>query len=54
MIPFNKKIKSYFSGEKTADQIMEELEEERKEDVRKMREHFDKEREKIRNQNLGK
>jgi len=54
MIPFNKKIKSYFSGEKTVDQIGKELEEERKEDVRKMREHFNKEREKIRNQNLGK
>ena len=54
MIPFNKKIKSYFSGEKTADQIMQELEEEKKEDVRKMREHFNKEREKIRNKNSSK
>jgi hypothetical protein len=50
MIPFNKKIREFFNGEKTVEQIMQEFEEERLEDLRKMKEYFAKEREKIINE----
>ena len=50
MMPFNKKIREYFKGEKTVEQIMQEFEEERLEDLRKMKEYFAKEREKMINE----
>jgi len=53
MIKTNKKIREFFEGIKTADQIMQEMEEERKEDIRKMHEYYAKEREKIKNELHG-
>jgi hypothetical protein len=47
MIPTNKKIRAYFKGEKTVEQIMQEFEEERKEKIRKMHEHFAEQKRKI-------
>ena len=47
MIRTNKKIGEFFNGIKTADQLMQEMEEERKEDVRKMHESFARQREKM-------
>lgn len=47
MVRSNKKIKEFFEGTKTAEQIMQEMEEERKDEVRKMHEYFAREREKI-------
>lgn len=47
MMPTNKKIRAYFNGEKTVEQIMQEFEEERKEEVRKMHEHFAEQKKKI-------
>ena len=47
MIRTNKKIGEFFNGIKTADQLMQEMEEERKEDVRKMHEHFAEQRKKM-------
>lgn len=47
MIPTNKKIREYFKGEKTVEQIMQEFEEERKEELRKMHEYFAEQRKKI-------
>jgi hypothetical protein len=47
MVVSNKKIREYFNGTKTVEQIMQEFEEERKEDVRKMHEHFAEQRIKL-------
>jgi len=55
MMCSNKKIREFFEGIKTADQIMQEMEEERKEDVRKMHESFARQREEMRKElNSGK
>jgi len=53
MVRTNKRIREFFEGVKTADEIMQEMEEERKEDVRKMHEYFAKEREKIKKELHG-
>jgi len=50
MIQVNKKIREFFSGEKTANQIMQEIEEEKKEEVRKMHEYFAKKKIEILNE----
>jgi hypothetical protein len=47
MVASNKKIREFFNGTKTAEQIMQEMEEERKEEVRKMHEHFAEQKRKI-------
>lgn len=47
MVVSNKKIREYFNGTKTVEQIMQEFEEERKEDVRKMHEHFAEQKRKL-------
>jgi hypothetical protein len=47
MVVSNRKIREFFNGTKTADQLMQEMEEERKEDVRKMHEHFAEQRKKL-------
>jgi len=55
MIRTNKKIREFFDGTKTVEQIMQEFEEERKEDVRKMHESFARQREEMRKElNSGK
>jgi len=46
----NKKIQEFFEGIKTVDQILQEMEDERQESLRKMHEYFAREREKYRNQ----
>jgi hypothetical protein len=45
----NKWLKAYFTGEKTVEQIMQEFKDINDEMVRKMHEHFAKEREKFKN-----
>ena len=50
MVNTNRRIREFFKGIKTFDQIMQEMEEERKEESRKMHEYFEKKREKIRNE----
>ena len=47
MVPTNKKIREFFSGEKTIEQILQEMEEERKEESRKFHEYYAREREKL-------
>lgn len=49
MIPHNKWLRAYFKGEKTVEQIQQEFKDINDEMVRKMREHFAKEREKFKN-----
>jgi hypothetical protein len=49
MAAYNKWLKAYFNGEKTAEQILQEFKEIYAEQTRKMHEHFAKEREKIKN-----
>lgn len=52
MIISNRKIREFFDGTKTSDQIMQELEEESKEEVRKMHEHFAQQRIKLIEENI--